>query len=102
LFGSDVDVDVWMSRLARGEATVGSWRFTGVPDAKSNPTMPPPKDVRTLVLPMAVARGNVVRPVDDRYEPKKGDVVTWLTFARREDDARGWLRGRGWSEHTTA
>jgi NhaP-type Na+/H+ or K+/H+ antiporter len=102
LFGSDVDVDVWMSRLARGEATVGSWRFTGVPDTKSNPTMPPPKDVRTLVLPMAVARGNVVRPVDDRYEPKKGDVVTWLTFARREDEARGWLRGRGWSEHTTA
>jgi NhaP-type Na+/H+ or K+/H+ antiporter len=98
LFGSDADVDVWSSRLARGEATAEAWRYNGVPDAKSNPTMPPPKDARTLVLPVAVARGSVVRPVDDRYEPKKGDVVTWLTSARRQDEARGWLRGRGWSE----
>jgi hypothetical protein len=50
------------------------------------------------VLPIAVARGSVVRPIDNRYEPKKGDVVTWVTNARKEDDARGWLRGRGWSE----
>jgi hypothetical protein len=98
LFGSAADVDQWASRLGRGEALVERWIFTGVPDARGNPTMPVPKDARSLVLPLALARGTTVRPVDDRYEPKKGDVVTWLVFARKDEDARGWLRGRGWLE----
>lgn len=98
LFGSEMDVDQWASRLGRGEAAVETWRFIGVPDPKSNPTMPPSKDARVLVLPVALARGNTVRPVDDRYEPKKGDAVTWLLNTRREEEARTWLRGRGWSQ----
>lgn len=97
LFGSEMDVDQWASRLGRGEVAVEPWRFNGVPDPKSNPTMPPSKDARVLVLPMALARGATVRPVDDRYEPKKGDTVTWLLNARRDEEARAWLRGRGWA-----
>lgn len=98
LFGSASDVDQWASRLGRGEATVERWSFMGVPDPRSNPTMPIPKDARGVVLPLALARGTTVRPVDDRYEPKKGDVVTWLISGRRDEDARSWLRGRGWLE----
>jgi NhaP-type Na+/H+ or K+/H+ antiporter len=98
LFGSASDVDQWASRLGRNEALVERWSFTGVPDARSNPTMPVPKDARALVLPLTLARGTTVRPVDDRYEPKKADVVTWLVSARKEEEARAWLRGRGWLE----
>jgi hypothetical protein len=98
LFGSAADVDQWASRLGRGEATVETFAFSGVPDLRSNPTMPVPKEARAFVLPVALARGTTVRPVDDRYEPKKGDVVTWLLFTRREEEARSWLRGRGWQE----
>ena len=100
LFGSAADVDQWASRLGRGEALVEPWSFAGVPDPRSNPTMPVPKDARVIVLPLALARGNTIRPVDDRYEPKKGDVVTWLLFTRREEEARAWLRARGWLEST--
>jgi len=96
LFGASADVDQWASRLGRGEALVETWNFAGVPDAKANPTVPVPKEARPLVLPVAIARGATVRPIDDRYEPKKGDVVTWLLFSRKEDDARAWLRARGW------
>jgi NhaP-type Na+/H+ or K+/H+ antiporter len=96
LFGSAADVDQWASRLGRGEALVEQWNFAGVPDPKANPTMPVPKEARANVLPLAIARGATVRPIDDRYEPKKGDVTTWLLFARRDDDARAWLRARGW------
>lgn len=102
LFGSAADVDQWASRLGRGEALVERWLFAGVPDSKSNPTMPIPKEQRTAVLPITLARGTTVRPVDDRYEPKKGDVVTWTLATRREEDARAWLRGRGWSEEGAA
>jgi NhaP-type Na+/H+ or K+/H+ antiporter len=98
LFGSAADVDQWASRLGRGEAVVETWSFAGVPDPKGNPTMPVPKEQRAMVLPVALARGATVRPVDDRYEPKKGDVVTWAIASRREDEARAWLRGRGWLE----
>lgn len=98
LFGSAADVDQWASRLGRGEALVERWSFTGVPDPRGNPTMPVPKDVRGVALPIALARGTTVRPVDDRYEPKKDDIVTWLLFTRKEDEARTWLRGRGWLE----
>lgn len=96
LFGSAADVDQWASRLGRGEALVELWNFAGVPDARANPTMPVPKEARANVMPIAIARGATVRPIDDRYEPKKGDVVTWLLFSRKEDDARAWLRARGW------
>ena len=96
LFGSASDVDQWASRLGRGEALVEEWNFAGVPDPKANPTMPVAKEARGNVLPLAIARGATVRPIDDRYEPKKGDVATWLLFSRRDDDARAWLRARGW------
>lgn len=96
LFGSAADVDQWASRLGRGEALVETWNFAGVPDPKANATMPIPKEARALVLPLAIARGATVRPIDDRYEPKKGDVATWLLFSRKEEDARAWLRARGW------
>ncbi len=96
LFGSPADVDQWASRLGRGEALVETWNFAGVPDPKANASMPVPKEARTLVLPLAIARGATVRPMDDRYEPKKGDVVTWLLFSRKEEDARAWLRAHGW------
>jgi hypothetical protein len=96
LFGSAADVDQWASRLGRNEALVEQWNFAGVPDPKANPTMPVPKEARANVLPVAIARGTTIRPIDDRYEPKKGDVATWLLFSRRDEDARAWLRARGW------
>lgn len=102
LFGSAADVDQWASRLGRGEALVELWNFVGVPDARANPTMPVAKEARANVLPLAIARGATVRPIDDRYEPKKGDVVTWLLFSRREDDARAWLRARGWVHESSS
>jgi len=102
LFGSAADVDQWASRLGRGEALVETWNFAGVPDPKANATMPIPKEARALVLPIAIARGATVRPIDDRYEPKKGDVTTWLLSSRKEEDARAWLRARGWIRSDSA
>ncbi|MCI0451426.1 MAG: cation:proton antiporter, partial [Candidatus Latescibacteria bacterium] len=100
LCGADLDVDLWASRLRRNGAAAEPWRFEGtVKDAAAS--FPVPREHRHVLLPLAFARGQVVLPTDDRYEPKKGDVVTWLVFAKRADEAHEWLSSRGWARAET-
>ncbi len=95
LCGAELDVDLWASRLRRGGAVAEGWRFErGANEAASS--FPVVRDARHIVLPLAFARNAVVLPTDERFEPKKGDVVTWLVFTKRGDEAREWLSSRGW------
>lgn len=97
LCGADVDVDLWASRLRRNGAVVETWRHEdNAKEARGLVSFPVPRDARHMVLPIAFAREEIVLPTDDRYEPKKGDVVSWLVFTRRADEARDWLSARGW------
>lgn len=96
LFGSEVDVDLWASRLRRDSAATNAWRFIGTGSEDEPATFPVPKDARNLVLPAAVSRGEARFLVDDRYEPRRGDLVQWITYGRRADDVRAWLEARGW------
>lgn len=91
--GSDVDVDLWASRLRRNGATLEAWRFESSGEL---PTYPVPREARHIVLPIAFARQQIVLPTDDRWSPRPGDVVSWLVFARRAEEAREWLAARGW------
>ena len=91
--GSDVDVDLWASRLRRNGATLEAWRFHGPGESSSYPV---PREARHVVLPIAYARQQIVLPTDERWTPRAGDVVSWLVFARRADEAREWLAARGW------
>lgn len=95
LCGADLDVDLWASRLRRNGASQERWRFDGVTkDGLSS--FPVHREARHMVLPLAFARGQVVLPTDDRYEPKVNDLVSWLVFGKRADEAREWLSARGW------
>jgi hypothetical protein len=93
LSGTDLDVDLWASRLRRNGALAESWRFER---SANEPAFPVPRDARHMVLPITFARNQVVLPTDDRYQPKKGDVVRWLVFTKRADEAHEWLSSRGW------
>jgi hypothetical protein len=96
LCGVDVDVDLWASRLRRNGATVESWRFDGATKEARSQSFPVPRDARHMVLPIVFTRDEGVLPTDDRYEPKKGDVVSWLVFTKRADEGHEWLSARGW------
>ncbi len=96
LYGTDVDVDLWASRMRRSGAEAESWRFEKIP-ADGNSAYPVPRDARHMVLPISFAREQIVLPTDDRYAPKPGDVVTWLVFTKRADEAHEWLTARGWT-----
>jgi NhaP-type Na+/H+ or K+/H+ antiporter len=100
LFGTEVDVDLWASRLRRNSATIEGWRFDPAKDADLPASVPVPKDARNVVLPIVVERGEAVTLIDDRYEPKKNDVVRWITADRRGDESARWLEARGWSRVT--
>ncbi len=93
--GSDVDVDLWASRLRRNGATLEAWRLEKNGELATS-TYPLPRDARHIVLPIAFARQQIVLPTDERWSPRPGDVVSWLVFARRADEAREWLAARGW------
>ncbi len=101
LCGTDIDVDLWASRLRRNGATMESWRFDGAPKESDTPAFPVPRDARHMVLPIAYARDQSVLPTDDQYEPKKGDFVKWIVFGKRADEAHEWLLVRGWSRDET-
>ncbi len=94
LCGADLDVDLWASRLRRNGATVEARRFDGT---SKDVSFPVPRDFRHVVLPITFSRDQGVLPTDDRYEPKKGDVVSWLVFTKRADEAHEWLAARGWT-----
>ncbi|MDH4038020.1 MAG: cation:proton antiporter [Candidatus Krumholzibacteria bacterium] len=96
LFGSEVDVDLWASRLRRDSASVDAWRFLGTSSEEAPETFPVPRDARNLVLPAVVLRGEARFLVDEKYEPRKNDVVRWVTFGRRNTDVQSWLEARGW------
>ena len=97
LCGTDVDVDLWASRLRRNGATAETWRYENhAKEARGLVSFPVARDARHVVLPIAFARENLVLPTDDRYEPKRGDVVSWLVFTRRADEAHEWLSARNW------
>jgi NhaP-type Na+/H+ or K+/H+ antiporter len=98
LFGVEVDVDLWASRLRRESAMTEAWRYLGPASGTAEPpvTFPVPKEARNLVLAGLVTRGDARFLVDEKYEPRKGDVVQWFIYGRRDGDAHQWLESRNW------
>jgi hypothetical protein len=91
LFGQAQDLDLWLGRLAEGEAQLAWWR------AGPAPPTPPTAD-EAHFLPLAVRRGARVVPVDDgRGRPAAGDRV-FLVVAKA---ATGALRDLGWQPEPT-
>jgi hypothetical protein len=96
LFGNEVDVDLWASRMRRDSASVDAWRFLGNSAEDAPGAFPVPREARNLVLPALVLRGDARFLVDEKYEPRRGDIVQWFTFGRRNEEVREWLEARGW------
>lgn len=97
LFGADVDVGYWAGRLSNGEAGVESWRFDGVPKG-SNIAAMPGRELKMAMMPIVATRGTAAVLVDENFEPRKGDVVSWVTLARRAEEARNFLATHGWAD----
>jgi NhaP-type Na+/H+ or K+/H+ antiporter len=62
----------------------------------------PPREVKSLLLPLAIRLNENIVPVDSHTRVRDGDEVYWLVFTERADEAAAWLRQEGWAEGVPA
>lgn len=87
LFGQAQDLDLWLGRLAEGEAQLAWWRVG----------TPPPLAADARFLPVAIRRGSRVVPVDEgQGRPAAGDRLFMIVAQA----AAGALRDLGWQSES--
>ena len=101
LFGTNADVEIWNVRARRNIASVRAMRFTQPENAEGNPVSIPDQ-MSNVILPLVQRSGETCQPVDDRTSIKSDDVVYWMIFNEREDDALSHLNQAGWQDLTSA
>jgi hypothetical protein len=102
LFGGEIDVELWSIRIRRDIAISERWQWKEPEDSgeKSDEPAPAPtgipKELKNMMLPVAVRRDESTDLFDHRSKIRDGDVMTWLVLAEREESAHEWLRANGW------
>ena len=97
LFGREADLDRWTRELRRGAAVVRQLPFRGEAERPlSEVTGEMDGGAWGPILPLAVARGRQVFPVDEETRLRPGDVLT-IAVGAAADPARGegWREGAG-------
>ena len=91
-FGRPVDIDLWSTWIRKGYTKYSSYEMDENLDFKlSDPTM------IGLILPIVSGRLGSLIPVDDHFNIKKGDFVTFLINTQKEDEADIWLKSHGFN-----
>jgi hypothetical protein len=96
LFGGEFDIELWDVRVRRGLTRVEARRFEP-PEKARGVTLEVPKEMRNVILPLALL-GRDLAPVDDRQRVGSGGEVAWLVLVEREADARAWFEEHHWTE----
>jgi NhaP-type Na+/H+ or K+/H+ antiporter len=103
LFGGEVDVELWLIRVRRKFAVLSHWVYepaAAAPDDEGEADGSPAEMIvrdQSLILPIALRRGDNVTPFSDRTRPKADDIVSVLLFVEREEDARAHLASLGFA-----
>ncbi len=98
LFAAPVDFESWTHDLLHGQTVVERRRYSG----EERVSIAPPAVETTggrkevILLPLAVARGSAVAPVDSETTVRKDDEVVFAWLVQHDAQARGWLDGASW------
>jgi len=93
LFGTPRTLDLWSLRLEKDEARVEAWSAQHAADLF--PETGKGVDPRDFILPLAIRRGESVRPVDEETTLRKGDVISIVVLVARREAADQWLGANG-------
>ncbi len=99
LFAQPRNLDLWTVRIERkgGAAEVFSRRKSGDKTAAEEIGNPPDPD--SVLIPLAVVRGNRVLPFVADLSFKKDDLLHVIINGQRRDEAEAWLAQMGWQKH---
>jgi NhaP-type Na+/H+ or K+/H+ antiporter len=103
LFGHEVDLELWSVRIRRKLTGLESRRLDREEDSGDNngpegEDVPAndPKEMQSVLIPLTLSRNGDTKPFDDETNPRPGDVVHWLVFNERAEEAQEWLNENGW------
>lgn len=94
LFGGPAEILAWTHLLERGEAGLERWTFEAPSAVEGRSPVSP--DLDGLLLPLAVARGKKVVPMDESVSFRQGDRLYAAVVADRREEIESWLRPSGW------
>ena len=95
LFGSEIDIELWMHRFKREKVRIEQWRLDAMPDAAS--AADGTRSRRPWqALALVRVRDGRAEPVDEETRYRQGDVVHLATAADHSGEVNEWLRGLGW------
>jgi len=86
LFGRGVGLEQWHDLIRLGDASVQTWEFAeGSEDDRGTALIKSGRRAEALVLPLTIARGDVVSPVDDRTVVREHDALTIILPTAQRD-----------------
>lgn len=97
LFGSEVDLELWIHRFNRGKVAIESWRLETTPDPAPTEDGAPRETRPRHALALVRVRGKRAQPVDEDTRYREGDVVQLALATDYAAEAKEWLRGLGWA-----
>ena len=99
LFGAPKYLSLWSVRLERNLAASESWRWHGGSAGRRAAAGEAGAELgqdEKFVIALVHRRGRRVSPVNDALRLREGDVVDFLVYTERRDEARVWLIDQGW------
>ncbi len=98
LFGVHCDLDLWNVRIRRGLTTVNTWKLTAL-NANSDTSENNSAEFETqghLLLALCATRNDKIMPFDNSIAPRKEDMLHFLMFSEKKEEAANWLIHNGW------
>jgi len=98
LFGVHCDLDLWSVRIRRGLTTVSTWKMTErtVDSEVSANISAELENKGHLLLALSITRSDKIMPFDNSFAPRKEDMLHFLMFSEKKEEAANWLIHNGW------
>lgn len=100
LFGSGIDFERWAHALRQDRVSTQAWTLAGADGGRIGTL--PLADPAVGVLPLVLARGKRVEPVNDRTELRSGDTIWFAIHKDSMDAAAAGLVNAGWTRRDSA
>ncbi|MCH7948018.1 MAG: sodium:proton antiporter [candidate division Zixibacteria bacterium] len=98
LFGVHCDLDLWSVRIRRGLTTVTTWQLTENND-NSEASDKNNAEFETqghFLMALSLTRADKIMPFDNSIALRKDDILHFLMFSEKKEEAANWLIHNGW------